>query len=121
MISLFTSQNTLKISAELKNLAKPLTPNLNLGIFADLQDKQAYSSEDLKQFPIYYFFKSKDGRETKLLEINTQLEASQSAQPKASVLSPSPYPTASSQFQEDDFLYSDDYSMATDSSAVVNE
>lgn len=99
MVSLFTSQNKLKISTDLKVMSKPLTPNLDLAVFDQLQEKQFYSDDQLKEFPIYYIYRSKDGRENKIMQIGTQVEVSPTPKPQISpTLSPKP---ASSSAQVD--------------------
>lgn len=53
MMNLFTAQNTLKISTELKNLASPLTPSVDTTVLDTLEKKQIYSVSDLAKFDIY--------------------------------------------------------------------
>ncbi len=87
--SLFTSQNKLTISTDLKAMSKPLTPNLDLAVFGQLQEKQFYDKDKLEKFPIYYLYKSKDGRESKLMQIGSEVEVSPTPRPKPS---PTPIP-----------------------------
>ena len=82
--SLFTSQNKLKISTDFKEMSKPLTPNLDLTIFEQLQEKQFYDKDQLDEFPIYYIYRSKDGKESKIMQIGTEVEVSPTKKPQPS-------------------------------------
>jgi hypothetical protein len=51
--SIFMSQQKTKISDEVKLLARPLTPSLDVEVFERIETKKTYSDEDLTEFPIY--------------------------------------------------------------------
>lgn len=73
-MSLFTSQNKIAISNELKEIAKPLTPNIEEEVIDKLEGKKEYTSEELADFPIYKVVTSKDGKQVKLVEIGVDEE-----------------------------------------------
>ena len=71
--SLFNSQRKLGISDEQLKLSKPLTPTIDEKTLLRLEQKQAYSNQELSQFPIYMILKDKSQIET-IVEIGTQPE-----------------------------------------------
>lgn len=94
-VSIFTSQKETKVSPKLQQLAKPLTPTIKSEIISELEGKRAYSDEELAAFPIYKIIVSQDGRETKIIPIDTpadEIEEFRSVQrtPRATA---SPRPT----------------------------
>ncbi len=70
-VSIFTSQKETKISPKLQQLAKPLTPNLKIEVINELENKHVYSEEELSAFPIYKIIVSQDGRQKRVVTIDT--------------------------------------------------
>ena len=98
VISIVTSQRQSGIDAQLKNLAKPLNPNLNIEVINRLEQKQTFSPDQLRDFPIYKIIKTKDGKQEQVVTLDVAddnlLSPSPSPSPSAmSSLSPSPSPT----------------------------
>ncbi len=60
-VTIFTSQRRQSISAELQQLAKPLTPSIDETVLNRIEDKRAYSQEELAAFPIYRLVQSQAG------------------------------------------------------------
>lgn len=61
MMSIFSSQQTYQISAELRTLAKPITPDLNDEVLKRIEAKYLLSNSDLKDFPIYKLTQDEKG------------------------------------------------------------
>lgn len=73
-VSLFSSQRRSGISDEQVKMSKPLVPIINKEVLLNLEKKQSFSNQELRQFPIYMMFKDQDQTE-KVVEIGTQLES----------------------------------------------
>ncbi|MBU0576164.1 hypothetical protein KJ654_00690 [Patescibacteria group bacterium] len=71
--SLFSSQRRLGISPEQLKLSKPLTPVINTDVLLNLEQKQSFSNEELRKFPIYMLIKDQQQIEH-IVEIGTKLE-----------------------------------------------
>jgi len=87
VINLFSTQNTLKISTELKDLANPLTPSVDITVLDSLEKKQFYLEGELRSFPIYRIEEEDENDKGKLVEIDfnknsedAQLEETQNPQ-----------------------------------------
>ncbi|OGJ37553.1 MAG: hypothetical protein A2383_00850 [Candidatus Pacebacteria bacterium RIFOXYB1_FULL_39_46] len=52
-IDVLSSQQKTGISAEQRQLAKPLSPSLDSQVIEDLEQKIIYSESELRNFPIY--------------------------------------------------------------------
>lgn len=88
--SLFSSQRRLGISPEQLKLSKPLTPVINTDVLLNLEQKQSFSNEELRKFPIYMLIKDQQQIEH-IVEIGTKLEPLPSPnQNSKSLPSPSP-------------------------------
>ena len=74
MISLFTSQQKISVSKDLRDLSKPLTPTLNEKIFSKLEKKRLYTKSELSNFPIFKVVSTKDGKISRLVEISSEKE-----------------------------------------------
>lgn len=71
--SLFRSQRRTGISPDLLELAKPLSPTINVGIIDQIEQSKSYSDQELVQFQIYKLIKSKDGRTQQIVPIENEL------------------------------------------------
>lgn len=87
-IGLLSSQKKTQISPELKKLATPLNPNLDLQAVIELEGKKAYNATELRDFPIYKLLINKDGSQ-EVVTLDVLLDAN-----KAPVV-PSPSPVSS--------------------------
>ena len=89
-VSIVTSQKDTKVSPKLLQLAKPLSPSLKGEVIDQLEAKLTYSDEELAQFPIYKILVSQDGRQKKVVTIDTVEEEVENFQPVRRTPSPSP-------------------------------
>ena len=62
--SLFLSQQQTGISPELQQLAKPLNPNIHLEVMNQIQQKRAFSDQELQGFPILRMIHNVNGQDT---------------------------------------------------------
>ena len=62
VISLVTSQQTTAISAELRQMAEPLTPSLNTQIIEQIEQETYYPSEELRGFPVFRVISDEEQR-----------------------------------------------------------
>lgn len=62
-ISVATSQKTTQIDPNLKKLALPLNPSLNIQVIGALEEKQTFDQAELASFPIYKIILNRDGSE----------------------------------------------------------
>lgn len=69
-LSLFQSQQKTSISAQLRQLALPLTPSINTSVLDEIRSKRSFSASELQNFPIYRYEVSEDGRSQTLVPIN---------------------------------------------------
>jgi hypothetical protein len=69
--SLFSSQSKSGISAELKNLAKPLNPVINVDLIREMGQKKHFTDQELESFQIYKLLKTKDGRAKRIIPIDS--------------------------------------------------
>lgn len=69
--SLFSSQSKSGISPELKNLAKPLNPVINVELIREIGQKKHFTNQELESFQIYKLLKSKDGRAQRIIPIDS--------------------------------------------------
>lgn len=91
-ISLITSQKKPGISPELQKLAIPLNPTLNQETLRKIEQKQYFSEDDLREFPIYKIITSSNGIDEKVVTIGTAEEDIFPTTPPA----PSPEPSLES-------------------------
>ncbi len=92
-VSIVTSQKETKVSPKLLQLAKPLSPSLKGEVIDELEAKRIFTDEELSQFPIYKILVSQDGRQKKVVTIDTIEEEIENFQPVRRNPSPSPSPT----------------------------
>ncbi|CAN5288309.1 hypothetical protein BH10PAT2_BH10PAT2_0470 [soil metagenome] len=69
--SIFRTQQTPQISAELQKMALPLNPTINLDVINRIDQKKAYSDAELGNFPIYGVVQDKSGGQS-ITVINDQ-------------------------------------------------
>ncbi len=62
-VSILTSQKKVKIDQDLTELAKPLVPRLDVGIFSMIEEKREMTDEELSVFPIYVYLVGGDERQ----------------------------------------------------------
>lgn len=67
--SLLSSQNKSEISAELRKLALPLNPNIDVQVLSVIQNKRVYNDSSLSNFPIYMVIRSDDGKTQQVVPI----------------------------------------------------
>jgi hypothetical protein len=72
--SLFRSQKKTGISPDLLELAKPLSPTINVDVIDSIEDRKVYSDQELFEFQIYKIIKSRDGRTEQVVPIDSNLE-----------------------------------------------
>lgn len=82
-ISLIASQTSEKISPELIELAKPLSPTIDTEIFKEIEAKKTYTQDELASFTIYKALTSKDGKVDRIVPLEVSIED----------LEPNPKPT----------------------------
>lgn len=87
-IGLLNSQKRTQISPELKKLATPLNPNLDLQVILELESLRAYNAAELRDFPIYKLLINKDGTQ-EIVTLDVLLDANKAP------IEPSPSPQAS--------------------------
>ncbi|NCO12683.1 hypothetical protein GW926_04095 [Candidatus Pacearchaeota archaeon] len=74
MASLFRSQKKTGIAPDLLELAKPLSPTINVDVIDSIEERKAYSDQELFDFQIYKIIKSKDGRTQQVVPIDSNLD-----------------------------------------------
>jgi hypothetical protein len=62
--SVFLSQQRTGISPELQALARPLNPNIHLEVVAAIQQKRAFSDDELQGFPILKLIHNTNGTDS---------------------------------------------------------
>lgn len=99
IVSIFSAKNQEKVSAELKTLAAPLSPNIDLETLNAIEQKVTYSDAELADFPIYRILISRDGRSKFVVPIDVtldEIEPEQRPQTRPeSEPTPSPQPSSS--------------------------
>lgn len=68
---LLRSQRTTSITKELRDLALPLTPDIDTQVLQEIQQKRAYSENELSDFPIYKIIISEENQESSVVTIET--------------------------------------------------
>lgn len=53
IVSLFSSQNSSKISPNVQEMARPFNPTLSTEVLDTLETKKVFSEEELSDFPIF--------------------------------------------------------------------
>lgn len=74
IVSIFSVKNQERVSAELKTLAAPLSPNIDLETLDTIERKVTYSDAELADFPIYRILISRDGRSKFVVPIDVTLD-----------------------------------------------
>ncbi len=69
--SLLRSQRTTGISVELKKLALPLNPNIDISVFTTISGKRVYNPQTLRDFPIYMVVRSDDGKTQQVVPVGS--------------------------------------------------
>lgn len=72
--SLFRSQRRTGIAPDLLELAKPLSPTINVSLIDEIEDKNNFSVQDLSNFQIYKLIQSKDGRIQQVVPIDYEAD-----------------------------------------------
>lgn len=72
MLSLLVSQKKTKISAELKKMALPLKPTIDIETLDSISAKRYFSSSELAEFPIYKIIVAKDGKTESVVTLDTE-------------------------------------------------
>ncbi|MGD9129328.1 MAG: hypothetical protein PVJ09_02480 [Candidatus Woesebacteria bacterium] len=70
IVSLFSSQNKLKITSDLKTMVIPLSPNIDTDTLGRLESKKEYKKEELEVFPIYKVEVDPETQEKSLVEVD---------------------------------------------------
>lgn len=86
IIGLISSRQQLGISPELVEYAKPLIPTVDEETLQRIEGKREFSEDELKSFPIYKIISTRDGSNSRLVEISSGLDS----------LDPTPKPKATS-------------------------
>lgn len=73
-VSLITSQTSERISAELTQLSRPLTPVIDTTVLDDIEGKRNYSESELSGFTIYKVLTSRDGRTERVVPIEVTID-----------------------------------------------
>ncbi|GEM_PF-995913 len=63
-LTLFRTQRETGISPELLKMAEALNPNINEEVISQIEQKRAFSPEELSDFPVYSIVTSKTGEES---------------------------------------------------------
>ena len=63
IFNIFQSQQKTGLSTELQTLAEPLNPNIDLEVIQRLQQKRAFTSNELASFPINRIVRQSNGDE----------------------------------------------------------
>lgn len=71
--SLFSSQRSTGVSAEIQRLAIPLNPNIDAEIFNQIQNKQVFQEDELFDFPIYMISRSEEDGSQQIVPIGSDL------------------------------------------------
>jgi hypothetical protein len=72
--SLFKSQRKTGIAPDLLELAKPLSPTINVELINSIEQSANYSDQELFNFQVYKLIKSKDGRTQRVVSIESDLD-----------------------------------------------
>jgi hypothetical protein len=68
-VSIIASQQKLGVTPEMKQLAQPLTPNLNEKVLVRIKNKRVFTSEQLKNFSIFGLVENEDGTDYSLVNV----------------------------------------------------
>lgn len=77
LVSIFATTKTSSISQELRDLAKPFVPRLESKVFDEIFNKQAFSDEELADFPIFIRDKNAVDGSNVLINIITESDSSE--------------------------------------------
>ncbi len=91
-LSLFQSQKKSAIDAELKTLAKPLNPNIDIETVTNLESKKYFEEFQLRAFPIYKIIISPDGKTESKVTIDVEEETLKPSLSPRTTVAPSPTP-----------------------------
>lgn len=94
IVSLFSSQRSTKISADINTLAAPLTPTLDTSVLDTLDSKVTYTTEELADFPIFVIVNDTQTQEERIVPIGTAVL------PISETATPARPATTSSQLQQ---------------------
>ncbi len=93
-VSIVTSQKETRVSPKLQLLAKPLTPSISTEVIDNLESKREYSETELAKFPIYKIIVSQDGRNQRVVTIDTPEAEINSFTKSTRRTAPSPSPSS---------------------------
>lgn len=71
IVSLFSSQNSTKISPEVQQMAKPFNPTLDATVLDTLDGKRLLTDEELSSFPIFIIQRNLTDQTETIVELNT--------------------------------------------------
>lgn len=86
-LTLFRTQQETGIRPELIKKAEALNPNINVEVIEQLEQKQAYTAEELADFPIYSILTTKSGEE-QLVVFSASDRTKKVVQPGESITNP---------------------------------
>lgn len=75
IVSLFSSQNSTKISPEISQMAKPFNPTLDASVLDTLDSKRVLSEEELADFPIFVIQRDPTDQTETIVELGTRQPA----------------------------------------------
>lgn len=73
--TLVTSQRTAQIEPELLEMARPLTPNLDIEAIERLENKTSFGEQELANFQIYKLLTDRGTREFRVIPIEADAQA----------------------------------------------
>lgn len=62
-LTLFSTQQRTSITPQLLKMADALNPNINESVLVEIEQKRAFSPEELNDFPIYTIMTNKQGEQ----------------------------------------------------------
>lgn len=81
IVSLFSSQRSSKISPEINQMAKPLTPTLDSTVLDTLDAKVSYTDEELADFPIFILVRDNQTQEERIVPLGSAVLPVNTVQP----------------------------------------
>lgn len=104
IISLFSSQNSTKITPEILEMAKPFNPTLDSSVLDTLDTKKVLTDEELTNFPIYVIQRDPLDQSERIVELGTSTPSTTPAPTQQTTTTPSPTPVSTETDNTDDAL-----------------
>lgn len=97
IVSLFSSQNSSKITPDMTEKAAQFSPTLSTQVMDGLQNKRVFTDEELSNFPIYVIQKDTNDQTERIVELKSGQPAPGTTTTQQPVATPSPTTTPTSE------------------------